>query len=86
METQVLVKGQVVIPAEIRRRLGLKQGTKLHVEEHDGEIVLRPLDRRYFESMAGFLKGSGLTKGLEASRKEDRKREEAELDRRQGAR
>jgi len=44
METAVTVKGQVVIPAKIRHRLGIKKGTKLFFEERKGEIILRPLD------------------------------------------
>ena len=44
METAVTIKGQVVIPAKIRHRLGIKKGTKLYVEERKGEIILRPLE------------------------------------------
>lgn len=45
MEATVTAKGQVIIPAQIRRRLGLKQGTRLRVEEHDGAIIMRPIAR-----------------------------------------
>ena len=76
METSMTVKGQVVIPADLRRRLGIKKGTRLHVEERDGEIILRPLTRDYFERMSGVLKGAGLVRALEASRREDREKEE----------
>jgi len=76
METSMTVKGQVVIPADLRRRLGIKKGTRLHVEERDGEIILRPLTRDYFEKMSGVLKGAGLVRALEASRREDREKEE----------
>jgi AbrB family looped-hinge helix DNA binding protein len=81
METSITIKGQVVIPAKIRQRLGLKKGTKIFVEERNGEIVLRPINREYFQKMSGILKGGGLTKALEQFRREDRKREEEKIGR-----
>lgn len=86
METAVTIKGQVVIPAKIRHRLGIKKGAKFHVEEKNGEIILRPLNREYFQKMSGILKGGGLTKALEESRKEELKREEEKIGRRKGSR
>jgi len=86
METSVTVKGQVVIPAKIRYRLGIKKGSKFHVEERNGEIILRPLTKEYFQRMSGILKGGGLVKGLEETRAEDLKREEEKIGRRKGSR
>ena len=86
METSITIKGQIVIPAEIRQRLGLKKGTKISVEERNGEIVLRPMNREYFQRMSGNLKGGGLTKALERSRREDLKREEENIGRAKGSR
>jgi AbrB family looped-hinge helix DNA binding protein len=81
METTLTIKGQVVIPAGIRHRLGLKKGTKLHIEERKGEIILRPLNKEYFQKMSGILKGGRLVKALERSRAEDLKNEEEKVDR-----
>lgn len=86
METSITIKGQVVIPAEIRHRLGLKKGTRIHVEERNGEIILRPLNREYFQKLSGILKGGGLTKALEESRREDLRREEEKIGRAKGSR
>jgi AbrB family looped-hinge helix DNA binding protein len=86
METSMTIKGQVVIPAKIRQRLGLKKGTKIFVEERNGEIVLRPINREYFQRMSGILKGGGLTKALEQSRQQDLKREEEKIGRTKGSR
>jgi AbrB family looped-hinge helix DNA binding protein len=86
MEAAVTIKGQVVIPAKIRERLGIKKGTRLHVEERDGEVILRPLNREYFLKMSGVLQGGGLVQALEETRAEDLKREEARLGRRKGSR
>ncbi len=74
------------IPAKIRERLGIKKGTRLHVEERDGEVILRPLNREYFQKMNGILKGGDLVKALEKSRAEDRRREEEKIERRKGSR
>jgi len=81
METAVTIKGQVVIPAKLRHRLGIKKGTKFYVEEQNGEIILRPLNREYFQKISGILKGGGLVKALEESRAEDLKREEEKIGR-----
>ena len=35
-------RGQITLPAELRRRFGLKQGGVVTLEEREGEIVLRP--------------------------------------------
>jgi AbrB family looped-hinge helix DNA binding protein len=86
METAVTIKGQVVIPAKIRHRLGIKKGTKFYVEERKGEIVLRPLNKEYFQKMSGILKGGGLLKALEEARAEDLKREEEKIGHRKGSR
>ena len=86
METAVTIKGQVVIPAKIRHRLGIKKGSRFHVEERNGEIIFRPLNRDYFKKMSGILKGSGLVRALEDSRTQDLKREEEKIGRRKGSR
>lgn len=46
-------KGQISIPASIRRHYGLKKGDKLAVEVHKGAIVLRPLPRHPLLSLMG---------------------------------
>ena len=86
METAATVKGQVVIPAKIRHRLRIKKGTKFYVEERQGEIILRPLNKEYFQKMSGVLKGGGLVKALEQTRTEDLNREEEKIGRCKGSR
>jgi len=84
METVATIKGQVVIPAKIRHHMRIKKGTKLYVEERKGEIILRPLNKEYFQKMSGTLKG--LVKALEETRAEDLTREEEKIGRRKGSR
>jgi AbrB family looped-hinge helix DNA binding protein len=86
METMMTVKGQVVIPAKIRNRLKIKKGTRFHVEERDGEIVIRPLNRAYFEKFAGMLKGSGIVESHMKAKAEEIALEEAKFERVKGSR
>jgi len=73
METSVVtVKGQIVVPAKIRRAFGIKKGTKIAFIEQNGKLIIQPLDKNYFESLAGILgKDGDMLKGL----MEDKKRE-----------
>lgn len=48
-------KGQVVIPAELRGRLGLKKGVRALCSEENGRIVLTPIER-VLDEIQGFLK------------------------------
>lgn len=74
----VTVKGQIVIPSKMRRRYGLKKGTKVSLVDHGHEIIIRPLTRDYFDRMAGILppKGKPLTQLLVEERARDRERED----------
>ena len=38
-------KGQVVIPAELRSRVGFKKGARAVCSEENGRIVLAPIER-----------------------------------------
>lgn len=51
----VTSKGQVTIPADLRRRLGLKTGDRVYFLVEDGTIRLEP--RSYAERTAGMFKG-----------------------------
>jgi AbrB family looped-hinge helix DNA binding protein len=50
-------KGQVVIPAEIRRKHKIKAGTKAYImEDQLGRIVLQPITEDYIDRVRGCLK------------------------------
>lgn len=72
METTATAKGQIVIPSSIRRRLGIKEGTRIKIEEKGNEIILKPITREYVHSMRGKLRGKGLMKALLAEKKRER--------------
>ena len=38
-------KGRVVLPQEVRERLGITPGTKVEIHEEDGKAVVEPKDR-----------------------------------------
>jgi AbrB family looped-hinge helix DNA binding protein len=42
MQLTLSSKGQIVLPAPMRRRLRLKARSKLEIEERDGGLFLRP--------------------------------------------
>ena len=44
MQLTLSRKGQIVLPAPMRRRLRLKARSKLEIEERDGGLFLRPSD------------------------------------------
>lgn len=51
-------KGQLVIPAELRRKHKIQAGTRVRfLEDQFGRIVLQPITEDYIERMCGFLKG-----------------------------
>ena len=54
MQTTITRKGQVTIPAEIRRELDLKEGERISVERHGDAVVLRRA-RSVTEQTAGVL-------------------------------
>ena len=72
METTVTSKGQIVIPASIRRRLGIKEGTRIEIEESGNEIILKPITREYVHSLRGKFRGKGLLKALMAEKKREK--------------
>ncbi len=82
----VTTKGQLVIPARIRRKLGIRPGTKVCFVERGNDILFQPVTKEYIRSMAGILKSpTSVTEELLDERKKDREREEGSLEKR-GAR
>ena len=66
MVTYATIKGQIVIPASVRRKLGIKQGTRIQIEldEEKRRIILTPITREYIHSLRGKYKGLGLLETL----------------------
>jgi AbrB family looped-hinge helix DNA binding protein len=68
----VTTKGQIVIPARLRRKYGIKIGTKIQFREEDGEIKLFPITEEIIDKNVGFLGTKGK---LLAKLKEEKERE-----------
>jgi len=71
-------KGWVVIPAEVRRRNGIKTGDRINIVEYAGFISLHPVLKNPEEEGWGALKKPGrrsLLTGLKEARAEERKLE-----------
>jgi len=72
MATNAIVtsKGQVVIPAEIRKRFGIKAGTRLAFIEEGNTIILQPITEEVIRRTRGISKGGpSLVKMLKETRK-----------------
>lgn len=72
MHTKATVKGQVLIPAPLRRKYGIQKGTRISITEEKGRIILEPITRDYIHSLKGILKGTGALEELMADRRRER--------------
>jgi AbrB family looped-hinge helix DNA binding protein len=72
METRATIKGQIVIPAALRRKYNIQEGTRIQVYEEKGRIVLYPVTRETIRKARGLFKGSGALKILREEREKER--------------
>ena len=74
METYATVKGQVLIPAALRKKYGITEGTKIAIFDNGDEIILRPMTHERIKKLRGSLKGSGALEVLLEEREKDKQR------------
>jgi len=74
MKERVLVtsRGQITLPAGVRKRLGIRAGGVVLLEERNGEVVLRPAAVRGIENyseedIANWDKADRLTESARAA-------------------
>lgn len=72
----ISVKGQIVIPAGLRKRYRLKEGTTVVFQEERGRIILEPNDYEALYALQGSLREFPLEASLEEERRAERNREE----------
>lgn len=63
---RISVKGQVTIPIEIRRKLGLKEGDKVVFMEQGDNVVLMNSNRLAFEQFQRDMSGVAEKAGLDS--------------------
>jgi AbrB family looped-hinge helix DNA binding protein len=69
----VTTKGQLVIPSKLRRKYGIRKGTRVAMIEEDSRIILQPLTPEFVRRLRGSLKGgASALKILKEGRKQDR--------------
>jgi len=71
--TTVSTKGQFVIPAEMRQRLGIEPGTRIAVSLQGTRIVLEPVSEKLVDETRGILAGGpSLSRLLKQERGKDK--------------
>jgi AbrB family looped-hinge helix DNA binding protein len=71
----VTTKGQLVIPARLRRRLGIRKGTRVSFQEDCGRLIVQPVTDEYIRSLRGSLgTGGRVLKALLEEKKRERER------------
>jgi len=72
MKTRATAKGQIVIPAILRRKYGIKEGTRIVVTDDGDSIILKPITEEYLKKLQGSLKGKGALKVIINERRKDK--------------
>ena len=78
MTVTVSAKGQLVIPAAIRKRYRLVPGSRVEILDVGRQIVVVPVPKDAFRASRGMLKGYS-TKEFLRWRREERRRDNADL-------
>ena len=65
MTVKLSSKGQLVIPKPIREELGLKKGTRFHVDVTEGKIILEPETTSPIDALYGKYADSDMLADLE---------------------
>lgn len=84
MIVRVSSKGQIVLPAEIRKKYGIKLGSEIDIVQHAGALYLVPIgDEDPLDALSGMFAGvPGISsEEFMAERRRERDRENEEMDR-----
>ena len=77
----VTSKGQLVVPSNIRRRYGIKPGTRINFVEEGDRIIFQPVTREYISSFCGIFKQKPGEKSVVQELLEERRAEKKKEDR-----
>ncbi len=80
---KVSAKGWIVIPADIRKRYGIKPGDEVHIVDYGGTLVILPKLEDPVNDAYGILADDGppITEELLRERRRERKREDEKIER-----
>jgi AbrB family looped-hinge helix DNA binding protein len=68
-------KGQIVIPAGLRKRYGLREGTTVQFHEERGQLILEASNYEAIYALEGSLRDFPIEADLEEERRAARKHE-----------
>jgi AbrB family looped-hinge helix DNA binding protein len=72
-QSTVSTKGQLVIPARLRKKYSIRKGTKVAFIEDGHRLILQPVTDAFIQRIRGSLKGGpSLLAILRKERKRDR--------------
>ncbi len=71
MDTRTTTNGRLTIPVSLRRKFGIKEGTRIVISDNEDSIVLKPITEQYLKRLQGSLKGRGGLKFLIDARHRD---------------
>ena len=76
MISKATIKGQVVIPSELRKKYNIKKGSRVSIYEGEGNIIIiKPLPDDPIAASKGMLKGkTSIMKALARDREKEAKR------------
>lgn len=80
--SRISTKGQIVIPAEMRKSHHLKPGMRVAINDDGKKITVEPLTKEYVRQFVGIIpKSSKVLEHLMSERKKDREREDKKFTR-----
>ena len=53
---KINAKGRLTVPSRIRRRFGIKPGTRINLVEEGDHIIFQPITNEYINSFCGVFK------------------------------
>ena len=72
MKIRANAKGQIIIPAILRRKYRIKEGTRIVITDNEVSIILKPITEEYLKKLQGSLRGKGALKVLVDERHKDK--------------
>ncbi len=75
MIVKTTAKGQLVIPAKLRRELGIRPGQRLAIRREGSRLVIDPLEGSIARSLRGAFRDLPLLEDLKEERRIERERD-----------